>query len=180
MEQQERPDKTPTLVGQALHWLDKMKIPYTYCKEADMWQFKYDNAFISIPNGIDDREIGFITIVCYEDELKDEEIQKMVFDFAVMLVKDEPDFKNAEISYMSEEFGNISTWYGISNPKYKPRLFKKKLIEFLDEISKLQLKFCLMCDVAYEALFNPPAEVIHEALGDTNEFVNEDNMESNG
>ena len=165
MKEQERPDKTPTLVCQALHWLDKMKIPYSYCKEANMWQFKYDNAFISIPNDIEDREIGFITIAYYEDE--DEEIQKMVFDFAVMLVKDEPDFKNAEISYMSEGFGNISTWYGISNPKYKPRLFKKKFIEFLDEISKLQLKFCLMCDVAYEALFNPPAEVIREALGET-------------
>lgn len=170
MKEQKRPDKTPTLVGQALHWLDSMKIPYTYCKEADMWQFNYDNAFISIPNGIEDREIGFITIAYYEDE--DEEIQKMVFDFAVMLVKDEPDFKNAEISYMSEGFGNISTWYGISNPKYKPRLFKKKFIEFLDEISKLQLKFCLMCDVAYEALFNPPAEVIREALGETDKSEN--------
>lgn len=137
-----------------------------------MWQFKYDNAFISIPNGIEDREIGFLTIVYYEDELKDEEIQKMVFDFAAMLVKDEPEFKNAEISYMSEGFGNISTWYGISNPKFKPRLFKKKFIEFLDEICKLQLKLCLMCDVAYEALFNPPAEVIREALGETNKSEN--------
>lgn len=166
MEQQERPDKIPALVGQALHWLDTMKVPYTFCKEPEMWQFSYKETLISIPNDIDDREIGFIAIVFYEDELKDVEIQKMVFDFAVMLVKEAPDFANAEINYMSEGFGYISTWYGITNPKYKPRFFKKKFIEFLDNICDLQLKFCLMCDAAYEALFNPPAEVLREALGE--------------
>ena len=43
----------------------------------------------------------------------------------------------------------------------------KKLIEFLDNISKLQLDFCIICDVAYEALFNPPIEVLRGALGET-------------
>lgn len=172
MEQPKIPDKIPILVSQALHWLDTMKISYTYCEEAKMWQFKYNGTFISIPSDIDDREIGFMTIVHYEDELKDEEIQKMVFDFAVMLVKNDPEFEDAVILYMSEGFGNLSTWYGISNPKYKPRLFKKKLNEFLDQIVDLQLKFCLMCDVAYEALFNPPAEVIREALGETDKPEN--------
>lgn len=173
MEKQVTPDKIPTLVSQALHWLDTMKIDYKFCEEANSWQFKYKNTFVMIPNDIKDREIGFMTIVYYEDELKDEEIQKMVFDFAVMLVKNEPEFADAEIIYMSEGFGNLSTWYSISNPKYKPRLFKKKLNEFLDHIVDLQLKFRLMCDEAYEALFNLPAEVIREALGET------DNPESN-
>lgn len=173
MGQPKIPDKIPVLVSQALHWLDTMKIPYSFCDEAKMWQFKYDGTFISIPNDIDDREIGFHTIVFYEEELKDEEVQKMVFDFAKMLVKDDPEFADAEIPYMSEGFGNLSTWHGISTPKYKPCLFKKKLIEFLDHIADLQLKFCLMCDAAYEALFNPPAEVLREALGET------DNAENN-
>lgn len=167
MEQHETPDKIPTLVNCALHWLDTMKIPYKFCEEAKMWQFKYNNTFFNIPNDVDDREIGFITIVFYHDENEDEEIQKMVFDFAMMLVKDDPEFANVEINYMSDGFGNLSLWYGITNPKYKLRLFKKKFIEMLDHISNLQLKFCLMCDAAYEALFNPPAEVIREALGET-------------
>lgn len=172
MEQPKKTDKIPILISQALHWLDTMKIPYTYCKEAEMWQFTYHKTFLSIPNDIDDREIVFYAIVFYEDELKDEEIQKMVFDFAIMLVKDNPEFAAAEINDMSEGFGFLSTWYGISNPKYKPRLFKKKLIEFLDEICKLQLEFSLMCDVAYEALFNPLVEVLREALGEkSNNYI---------
>lgn len=174
MEQPKIPDKIPILVSQALHWLDTMKIPYTFCEDAKMWQFNYNGIFISIPNDIDDREIGLISIVCYEDESNDQEIQKMVFDFAVMLVKDDSDFANVEINYMSEGFGNLSLWYGIKNPKNKSRLFKKKFIEILDRISKLQLKFCLMCDAAYEALFNPPAEVLREALGGTDNTENND------
>lgn len=172
MELYETPDKIPMLVKSALHWLDSMKIQHTFCKEAASWQFKYNNTFINIPNDVDDREIGFITIVFYHDENEDEEIQKMVFDFAKMLVKDNPEFANVEINYMSEGFGDLSLWYGITNPKYKPRLFKKKFIEMLDHLSDLQLKFCLMCDVAYEALFNPPAEVIREALGETDKSEN--------
>lgn len=172
MKQNDKPEKIPTLVSQALHWLDSMKISYSFCRETNMWQFTYDKTFVSIPNDIDDREIGFFTPVYYEDAHKDEETQKLVFDFAITLVDDNPDFANVGIDYLSGGFGVLSTWYSYSNPKYEPRLFKKKFIEFLDNISKLQLDFCTMCDATYKALFNIPAEILQDALGETDNSEN--------
>lgn len=36
------PKNIPLTVGQALAWLDKMKIAYRYVPDADLWEFVYD------------------------------------------------------------------------------------------------------------------------------------------
>jgi len=125
-----------------------------------------------IPNDCEDREIGFQAPDFIDDD-DDEEIQKMVFDFAVTLVENEPDFENADIVYCDKGLGYISKWYGMRNERYKPRLFKKRFVEMLEDIHDLQIKFLMATKLANEALFNPPAEVLREVLGETDK--SEDN-----
>lgn len=162
MTDKNNPEMIPALVSRALHWLDQLKVDYRYCREAEMWEVDYKNLYILIPNYCDDREIGYVAPVYIDDD--DSEIQKMVFDFAVQLVNKEPEFENADLFYNGNGIGHVAKWYGIVNDRYKPRLFKKKFIEMLDDIHSLQVKFQFMTDVAYEALFNPPVEVLQEAL----------------
>ncbi len=40
------PKHIPSIVGQALAWLDKMKIAYRYVPDADLWEFVYDGLYL--------------------------------------------------------------------------------------------------------------------------------------
>ena len=44
-----KPKHIPSIVGQALAWLDKMKIAYRYVPDADLWEFVYWKRRVCLP-----------------------------------------------------------------------------------------------------------------------------------
>lgn len=52
------PKYIPSTVGQALAWLDKMKIAYRYIPESELWEFVYDGLYMLLMNDYEDNEFG--------------------------------------------------------------------------------------------------------------------------
>lgn len=69
------PKNIPLTVGQALTWLDKMKIAYRYVPDADLWEFVYDGLYLLLMNECKDNELGIYAPIFITDS-DDEEIQK--------------------------------------------------------------------------------------------------------
>lgn len=161
MESKKTPNDIPVIVGQAIDWVKKMGLPCRYLKDGDWWEIFYKKTYILIPNDVEDNEIGFITCAIAKGE-PDEEICKMVFDFAVTTSKDE--LKDCDVMYIANGLCQVSQWWQTGG---RLKLYKCRLIEKLDELLKMQQTFWIHLSLAYDALFNPPKEILDEIFGNS-------------
>ena len=77
-----KPEQITSTVGQALAWLDKMKIAYRYVENADLWEFVYNGLYLLLMNDCKDNEFGIYAPMLITDS-DDAEIQKMVYECSV-------------------------------------------------------------------------------------------------
>lgn len=160
MERKDTPDKIPALVGQALEWIRKMGLPCRYLKDDDWWEILYKNVYVLIPNYVADDEIGFITCALAKGQ-PDDEVCRMVYDFAMKT--SEGELSDCEVDYIENGLCQVSQWWLL---KGRQKLYKYRLKEKLDELLKRQWTLMIHLYMAYEALFNPPAEVLKEIFGE--------------
>lgn len=106
-----KPNHIPSIVGQALAWLDKMKIAYRYVPDADLWEFVYDGLYMLLMNDCNDSEFGLYAPMVITDT-DDEEIRKMVYECSVPSIEQELS-SNCDFGYHSEGLCHVSQWWGI-------------------------------------------------------------------
>lgn len=159
-----KPNHIPSTVGQALAWLDKMKIAYRYIPESELWEFVYDGLYMLLMNDCKDNEFGLYAPVLITDT-DDEEIQKMVYDCSVPTIEQELS-PNCDFGYHGEGLCHVAQWWGIQSKN--PRLTKKFFVEKLKEMHDFQIKLHFILHCTYEGMFNPPAEVLQEIFKNIN------------
>lgn len=152
----ERPNHIPNVVGQALAWLDNMKLPYRYCAESDLWELTYKGYYVLIPNDVEEDELGFIAPAMTHGD--NEDTYRMVFDLAVKVT--EGKLPECDVQYVGQGLCQVSQWWKLSGRRQK--LFKYRFIEKLNEIHEVQLKFWFTLSLAYDALFNPSEDAIDD------------------
>ncbi len=158
------PKYIPSTVGQALAWLDKMKIAYRYIPESELWEFVYDGLYMLLMNECEDNEFGLYAPVLITDS-DDMEIQKMVYDCSVPTIEQELS-PNCNFGYHGEGLCHVAQWWVIQSKN--PRLTKKVFVEKLKEMHDFQIKLHFILHCTYEGMFNPPAEVLQEIFKNIN------------
>lgn len=153
-----KPNHIPLIVGQALVWLNKMKIAYRYVPDADLWEFVYDGLYMLLMNECEDNEFGLYAPMVITDT-DDEEIRKMVYECSVPSIEQELS-SNCDFGYHGEGLCHVAQWWGIQSKN--PRLTKKVFVEKLKEMHDFQVKLHFILHCTYEGMFNPPAEVMQE------------------
>lgn len=153
-----KPKHIPSTVGQALAWLDKMKIAYRYISDAELWEFVYDGLYLLLMNDCKDNEFGIYAPILITDTV-DEEIQKMVYECSVPTIETELS-SNCDFGYNDDGLCHVAQWWGCQcdNPRLTRKVFEEKLKEMHDY--QLKLHFILHC--TYEGMFNPPSEVMED------------------
>lgn len=154
------PEHIPNIVGQALAWLDKMKIAYRYIPDAKLWEFTYDGLYLLLMNDCEDNEFGIYAPMLITDT-DDEEICKMVYECSLPTIEMELS-QNCDFGYHGEELCHIAQWWGINSSK--PRLTKKAFVAKLKEMHEYQLKLHFILHCTYEGMFTPPREVMEGIL----------------
>lgn len=153
-----KPNHIPSIVGQALAWLDKMKIAYGYVPDADLWEFVYDGLYMLLMNDCNDSEFWLYAPMVITDT-DDEEIRKMVYECSVPSIEHELS-SNCDFGYHGDGLCHVAQWWGIQSKN--PRLTKKVFVEKLKEMHDFQVKLHFILHCTYEGMFNPPAEVMQE------------------
>ena len=159
-----KPNHIPSTVGQALAWLDNMKIAYRYIPESELWEFVYDGLYMLLMNECEDNEFGLYAPVLITDS-DDKEIQKMVYDCSVPTIEQELS-PNCDFGYHGEGLCHVAQWWGIQSEN--PRLTKKVFVEKLKEMHDFQINLHFILHCTYEGKFNPPAEVLQEIFKNIN------------
>lgn len=154
----------PCIVNQALAWLDNMNIEYQYFEDGDFWNFRYKGLTIDLLNSVEDNILAIYApcILFNEnyDTIEDDGICQMTYDMAVRMAKD--DNLDCDLDYYGNGLAMVSQWWEFAGSRKK--LYKYKFIEHLKIISDLQKKFQFLLDLSYNAMFNPPKEVMEEVL----------------
>lgn len=158
------PKHIPSTVGQALAWLDKMKIAYRYVPDADLWEFVYGGLYLLLMNDCKDNEFGIYAPMLITDS-DDSEIQKMVYECSVPTIEIELS-SNCDFGYDGDGLCHIAQWWGIQSER--PRLTKKVFMEKLKETHEYQQKLHFILHCTYECMFNPPEEVMSEIFKNIN------------
>lgn len=158
------PKNIPLTVGQALTWLDKMKIAYRYVPDADLWEFVYDGLYLLLMNECKDNELGIYAPIFITDS-DDEEIQKMVYECSVPTIEMELS-SNCDFGYDGNGLCHISQWWKTQSEK--PHLTRKVFVAKLTEMHNQQLKLHFILHCTHECMFNPPEEVMKEIFRDHN------------
>lgn len=157
-----RPKHIPVVIGQALAWLDKMKIEYRYIPEAELWEFLYNSLYLLLMNDCEEDEFGIYAPVLITDS-DDEEICKMVYECSLPTIEMKLT-DNCDFGYHGEGLCHIAQWWGYKSAK--PRLTKELFVEKLKEMHEYQLKLHFILHCTYECMFNPPREVIEDIFKD--------------
>lgn len=166
------PQRIPVLVGQALAWLNKMGISYTFEPSGNFWKFEYDGLYMFIMNDVGDNELGLYgpAFIDLPECLRDADTYKMVFDFTISYLKDVD--SQYDYEHVVDDFCTVSNWWISSHPKLK--LYKRHFINCLKEMHQAQIDFCTCLRGSYEVLFAMPEEVMREI---TNEHKTTDGDE---
>ena len=159
-----KPEQIPSTVGQALAWLDKMKIAYRYVENADLWEFVYNGLYLLLMNDCKDNEFGIYAPMLITDS-DDAEIQKMVYECSVPSIEQELS-SDCDFGYDGDGLCHVAKWWGIQSEK--PRLTKKVFVEKLKEMHDQQLKLHFILHCTHECMFNPPEEVMREIFKNIN------------
>lgn len=159
-----RQNSNPSLVCQALTWLGRMSISYNDKGPTDFWSFTYNGSTIHIPKECGDNEIGFyMPVIIVTDADTDEKTFKLIFDFAFDFAKDT--FAEANVEYCSKGLCLVSKWWGY---KGRNKLYKYRFLEMLDTVCRLQAEIQFALEMAGQALFNPPKEIVEDIFKDSN------------
>lgn len=157
-----KPENIPDIVGQALVWLDKMKISYRYVPESRLWEFVYDGLYMLLINDCEDDELCLYAPMMITDT-DDEEIRQMVYDCSVPMFEHEFS-SNCDYGYDGDGVCHLSQCWGFRGEK--PRLLKKIFVEKLRELHDYQIKTHFILKCTYEGMFNPPPEIMREIFKD--------------
>lgn len=153
-----KPNHIPLIVGQALTWLNKMKIAYRYVPDADLWEFVYDGLYMLLMNECEDNEFGLYAPMVITDT-DDEEIRKMVYECSVPSIEQELS-SNCDFGYHGEGLCHVAQWWGIQSKN--PRLTKKVFVEKLKEMHDFQVKLHYK-DTQAGVVINSKGEIVkHE------------------
>lgn len=156
--------RIPIVVRQALSWLDRMKITYSYVPGAQLWEFVYGGLYLLLINDCEDNEFGLYAPMLITDT-DDEEIRKIVYESSTDILEMELS-SNCDYGYDGEGVCHIAQWWGIQSKN--PRLTRKVFEEILKEMHEYQIKMHFILKVTYEAMYNPPPEVLREIFKDPN------------
>ena len=169
----ERDEHIPQIVNQALAWLDNMNIEYQYFEDGDFWNFRYKGLTIDLINSVDDNILAIYAPCLVLDEnydiIEDDKICRMTYDMALRMAKD--DKLDCDLDYYGNGLAMVSQWWEFTRPRKK--LYKYKFIEHLKIISDLHNKFQFLLDLSYNAMFNPPKEVVEEVFRNAGIIDNE-------
>lgn len=154
----DKPDYIPNTVGQALAWLDKMKIAYRYIPDAKLWEFTFDGLYLLLMNDCEEDEFGIYAPVLITDS-DDEKICKIVYECSLPTIEMELS-DNCDFCYHGEGLCHVAQWWGYKSTK--PRLTKKVFVEKLKEMHEYQLKLHFILHCTYKFMFNPPREIMEE------------------
>lgn len=153
-----KPNHIHSIVGQALAWLDKMKIAYRYVPDADLWEFVYDGLYMLLMNDCNDSEFGLYAPMVITDT-DDEEIRKMVYECSVPSIEQELS-SNCDFGYYGDGLCHVAQWWGIQSKN--PRLTKKVFVEKLKEMHDFQVKLHYK-DTQAGVVINSKGEIVkHE------------------
>lgn len=169
----ERDEHIPEIVNQALAWLDNMNIEYQYFEDGDFWNFRYKGLTIDLINSVDDNILAIYAPCLVLDEnydiVEDDKICRMTYDMALRMAKD--DKLDCDLDYYGNGLAMVSQWWEFTSPR--KMLYKYKFIEHLKIISDLHNKFQFLLDLSYNAMFNPPKEVMEEVFHNASIIDNE-------
>lgn len=155
----------PTLLSQALAWLDNMRIPYQDKAPEGFYSFEYKGFDIHLTKDCEDNQLGFygMVFILPEDDDKDESTYTLIYKFAEQFAKD-TFLKDGEVEYCSDGLCLVYNWWEMNGSSNK--LYKHNFVEMLESIRQLQIDFHLALKGAEQTLFYPPKEVMEEVLRD--------------
>lgn len=156
------PEYIPNIVGQALTWLDKMKIAYRYVPEAQLWEFVYDGLYMLLMNECEADELCLYAPMLITDT-DDKEIRQMVYDCSTGVFELEFSDK-CDYAYDGDGVCHLAQCWGFRG--VKPRLLKKVFVEKLMEMHEYQIQMHFILQCTYEGMFNPPPEIMREIFKD--------------
>ena len=153
----------PTLLSQALAWLDNMRIPYQDKAPEGFYTFEYKGFDIHLTKDCEDNQLGFygMVFILPEDDDKDESTYSLIYKFAERFAKD-TFLKDGEVEYCSDGLCLVYNWWEMNGSSNK--LYKHNFVEMLESIRRLQIDFHLALKGAEQTLFYPPKEVMEEVF----------------
>ncbi len=146
----------PSVVRQALVWLDRMSIPYSKLETGDLWEFEYDGNNVFLFNEVENDVLALYTAAFVPGD--DEETRKLVFDFSIGFMTD--DLRDCEVEYLSDGLAQVSQWWKINSPKNHPQLYKPHFIRLLRNLNDRQIKLSIGFQMGFESLFHVPMDLI--------------------